>query len=308
MISKRTTPHDLRRCGTALGVGTVGSGGLTYGATRDKKKTAGVVGGGLAGQAAYQGAGYATTNYTRTRSGQSLRRSDLTDIASGKKPMGLLHPDLAEKKGWEKRMDQRRHHTATHTSGGSTNWKKVYREWPKDAPYSRASRVIGHTHNGKTGVALGAATTIGGAILGGHAARGKKQVVGKLYVKDHETSLTGLVGTGAGVALGAWGLGRSGMLGRALGHGINNAARGGNHNAFAVLQSAQAAQGVLRRGTAPGEHAMRQIRSIDRLIERVPAAIHPEIALAAGTLLVGNSSIRRDTYHPVNIKIRTGGF
>lgn len=139
---------------------------------------------------------------------------------------------------------------------------------------------------------------------------GRREPVSKLYVKDSKTSPMHVLGLGFGAAVGAWGFGRSGMLGAALGHGIKNATRSGNHNAFAALQSAQAAQGVLRRGTAPGEHAMRQIKSVDRLINRVPAAMRPEIALAAGTLLVGNNArnIRRDTYHPVNIRIRTGGF
>lgn len=307
VVVKRATPGDLRRWGTAIGVGTAAGGGGTYAATKDKRKTSGVVAGGLAGQGAYQAAGYATTNYTRARTGQSLRRSDLTQIARGEKKRGLLRADLADKKGWEARMDTRRRHTAAHTTDGKTNWAGVYRNWPKDQPYARASRVIGHTHNGRSGVLLGAAMTLGGAAAGGAAAR--RRPVRKLYVQDTKASPVRLLESAAGVGLAAWGLGRSPMVGRALGRGLKMARNSNNAYAVEALQRAQSAQGVLGRATAPGERALRSVRAVDQAINRVPRALRPDIALAAGTLLVGHAApIRQRSYHPVRINIRTRGY
>lgn len=149
-----------------------------------------------------------------------------------------------------------------------------------------------------------AALATGAGLFGLQAARTSN--VGKLYVKDERTSIPHLAGFGIGAALLAGGIGRSGMVGRALSHGIRSATHMDNGFAVQALQRAQMAQGVLRRATAPGEHAMRQIRAVDQAVNRVPAAIRPEIAMAAGALLINRSTpLRSSTYHPVNIRIRS---
>lgn len=197
--------------------------------------------------------------------------------------------------------------------------KGFYRNYPEELPAAPLKRKLGHMATGKTGIRnQGLAIAAGAvplAIAGAASTRGRKEKaskadVSKLYVRDQETSLPHLIGAGAGLALGAWGFGRSRMVGAALGRGIKMAQGHQNHTAVAALQQAQALQGILARGTAPGERALRQIRSVDQAVSRVPAALRPEIALAAGTLLVGHSRpIRRESYHPVNIRVRTfGGY
>jgi len=130
-----------------------------------------------------------------------------------------------------------------------------------------------------------------------------------LYVRDRQTSPVRAVETGAGLALGAWGLGRSRMLGAALARGVKQARTKDSQFALEALQRAQAAQGVLARGTAPGERHLRQIKAIDDAVRRVPSSIRPEVAAAAGMLLVAQGHpVRRTSYHPVNIRIRSGAY
>lgn len=121
----------------------------------------------------------------------------------------------------------------------------------------------------------------------------KSQLSKALYSQESKPSLLRYAGMGIGGGLTAWGLGRSGMLGSALGRGVKAATARGNTNALEALRLAQATQGLLRRGTAPGERGIRQIRALNTAINRVPASIRPEIAAASGIYLMGSS-------HPVN--------
>lgn len=142
--------------------------------------------------------------------------------------------------------------------------------------------------------------------VGTGASVGRREPVEKLYVRDQRTQPSHLIGAAAGLGLAAWGLGRSGIAGRALTRGVRAARAGNNGYAIEALQRAQAAQGVLRHATAPGERALRNIAAVDQAVNRVPAALRPEIAAAAGALLVGRSlPLRENTYHPVNINIRS---
>lgn len=130
-----------------------------------------------------------------------------------------------------------------------------------------------------------------------------------LYARDRGISPTHLVETGTGLAIGAWGLGRSRMLGAALGRGVKAANEHNNLRALEALQRAQAAQGALARGTARGERQLRQIRAVDDAVRRVPARLRPEVAAAAGMLLVAQGHpVRRDRYTPVTIRVRGGAF
>lgn len=289
--------------GWAISAGATGAAGLGGAeAARRKGKqeasenlVASTVGG-WAGQGAYQGATYGLKHSAiraERKAGLTRAQKD-KNLKPAKKEHGAFTTDMYR------------------------NYPKTKLDGKTPMPGWRQNRTAGWVGRGKLGNALGTAATAGGTLAGmryvnepKRGGTGKKQVVGKsLYVRDRQTSMTGLATTGAGLALGAWGLGRSGMIGRALSMGVKQATRRQNPYALTALQTAQAAQGVLRHGTAPGERALRQIRAVDRAVSRVPSAIRPEIALAAGTLLVGHSRpIRRDTYHPVNIRVRTaGGF
>lgn len=154
----------------------------------------------------------------------------------------------------------------------------------------------------------GAGAALGAAGMVHHQnGRGHKQQVAKLYVRDRQTSPVHVLETGAGLAVGAWGLGRSRMLGAALARGVKAARAKDSQYAVEALQRAQAMQGVLARTTAPGERHLRSIQAVDNAVRRVPASLRPEVAAAAGMLLVAQGHpMRRDTFHPVNIRIRGG--
>jgi len=276
-----------------------GGAGLGAGAgvkRRDKEKGREVQAatiGGWAGQGAYQGAGYGAKHVDLhvlgPKTTNSQRDKALKEV---KAKHGAFTPAME------------RNYPLKTKAGAAI-------------PGARIHRTLGWTHRGKIGTAVGASATAAGSAVGAKVVSGKgpnghgqKEHVKKLYVRDQQTSMTHLLGAGAGLALGAWGFGRSRMVGAALGRGIKVAQGHQNPYAIQALQAAQSLQGVLARGTAPGERALRQIRAVDQAVSRVPSALRPEIALAAGTLLVGHSRpIRRESYHPVNVRVRTfGGY
>lgn len=138
----------------------------------------------------------------------------------------------------------------------------------------------------------------------------RNEAFGKaLYARDRNVSAPRVLATGAGLGLTAWGVGRSAMVGRALGRGIKAAQGAQNQRAIDALQRAQALQGILAHGTAGGERRLRQIKAVDDAVRRVPASMRPEVAAAAGMLLVGQGHpVRRDRYTPVTIRVRGGAY
>ena len=128
-----------------------------------------------------------------------------------------------------------------------------------------------------------------------------------LYVRDRSSSKVRILESGVGLGLLGFGVGRSPMLGKALGIGLRQAKGADSRAATEALQLAQSAHGVLARGSARGERAVRQVKAVNQAIERVPTRLRPAVATTAGLLLIGNAHpIRRESYHPVNIRIRTG--
>lgn len=205
----------------------------------------------------------------------------------------------AKKKHWAK-------HGATSSSVPTTpaQEKAIYRNFPREFPAWKRQRALGYIGRGKIGRGVQAGFIAGGAF-------GADQLSKALYVHEQRVSPTRVLEAGAGLAIGAWGVGRSRMVGRALGHGLKAAGTRGNDRAVYALQAAQAAQGVLRRGTAPGERALRQIQQVDRAVSAVPASLRPEVATAAGLLLTGNAMpLRRERYTPVSrpIPVRAVGW
>ena len=118
--------------------------------------------GAAGGIAAHQGAGL----------GFTLRRMKVMDAHQG--------ADRAKVKAYNK--------TALPKGGmktGDPNWKKYWRNYPKDVPGGKTARVLSRTHGGKTGAAvlLGSATA-GGAT--GVAVSRKKDKVTKRDMSDKE--------------------------------------------------------------------------------------------------------------------------
>lgn len=206
----------------------------------------------------------------------------------------------------------RTHHHATgvpqNTKPDRAHAPKFYRTYPEGLPATKFKRSLGHMSGGR-GAAIQSAVIGTGAVLGGAAsARGKKQSVSKaLYIKDERPSILRTAEMGVGLGLAAWGLGRSGMVGRALARGIRYSAGRDDASAVRALQLAQAAQGSLRRGTAPGERQLRRVKAINDAINQVPRSIRPEVATAAGVLLAANAHpVRRQSYRPVGITGHVG--
>lgn len=123
---------------------------MTPGHRRETEAAGGALGA-AAGQGAYQAAGYQTKHFVdaRTRRGgkgvtpQQVRMQD-TVLKPLKKEFGMGLP-----KG----------------SPGRNN-VGYHRSYPKTLPYGKVIRTLGHTHEGRKGVAIGAAATLAGAGLG----------------------------------------------------------------------------------------------------------------------------------------------
>jgi hypothetical protein len=135
-----------------------------------------------------------------------------------------------------------------------------------------------------------------------HKAAQRRAAVGKaLYAREERVSPVRAVEMAGGLALGAWGAGRSKMVGAALARGVKMANTRGADRALYALKTAQVAQGSLKRGTAPGERALRQIQAVDRAVRAVPRPLRGDVATAAGLLLAGNATpVRRQSYTPVS--------
>ncbi|HEY5787494.1 MAG TPA: hypothetical protein VIT65_22240 [Microlunatus sp.] len=238
--------------------------------------------GGWAGQGAYQGVTY-----------------------------GLKHKALRANRGTTKAALNRKLKPVKAKHGAFT--PEMYRNYPTDAPAWRTNRALGHIARGKKGTAIGAATTATGAIGAAHLASRQgnqnKKVAKALYAREERLSPLRVLQLGAGAGLAAWGLGRSPVLGAALARGLKIATGKNNRDAMTALQYAMAAQGALRRGTAPAEHSLRQVRRINDAINRVPAALRPELAATAGLLLAGHAGpVHTTSYRPVSMTVRPRAY
>lgn len=112
---------------------------------------AGVAGAG-AGQGAYQSAGYAGKHVERKINNPKIYKNP------EKRNGGYTKPE------YKKAIEGAKDKYGKRVEGKVTDWKSVYRNFPKDVPGGRLVRTLSHTHGGKTGNAVGtAATVIGGA-------------------------------------------------------------------------------------------------------------------------------------------------
>jgi hypothetical protein len=178
-----------------------------------------------------------------------------------------------------------------------------------DPPFTtrESARMLGAMHHPKAIAASVRRTPLlyaPAAVLGGLAVQQsarRRNVRKALYAREERVSPVRAVEMAAGLGLGAWGAGRSKMLGAALARGVKMANTRGADRALYALKTAQVAQGSLKRGTAPGERALRQIQAVDRAVSAVPRPLRGDVALAAGLLLAGNATpVRRQSYRPVS--------
>lgn len=302
--------------------GAGGAAALSGGATRDQSDNvrrkrdavASTVYGGVGGQAAYQGAIFGSKLAEEKKTGTMF--NDPKTRRDYKDPK---HKEILE--GNRKGGGHKRAYGLKNPNVPS-DFKGYNRNYPLELPGARHVRTNAHLTTGKTGFAVGTAATVTGAALGlaahrkiaeremaGKAtARGKKEKVHKaLYVRERKPSLLRAAETGVGLGLAAWGLGRSGMVGRALARGVRFSQNRNDVSAVYALQLAQAAQGILRSGTAPAERNVRRIRAINQAINAVPRPIRPEVATAAGALLASHGHpIRRDSYRQVGVTGHVG--
>jgi len=120
-------------------------------ADRQKEKdVAAIAGGAVAGQGVYQGAGYGLKHYNQKTNFNRFKNS------KGKE---YLVP-----KGWSRSKYDR--FNSVHTAKYGNRTAKYMRKMPKEVPGSNIFHILGYTHRGKTGVALGTAATVGGAATG----------------------------------------------------------------------------------------------------------------------------------------------
>jgi hypothetical protein len=243
------------------------------------REMAGATVGSWAGQGAYQAAGY------------------------GAKHHGLRNLEPKTTKA------QRNKHLKPVKAKYGAYTPAMERNYPKHLPEASVHRTLGWTHRGKVGTAVGTAATAAGGAAGLHHARSKSTLGKALYQQERRTSPVRTLQTGAGLALAGWGLGHSGMLGAALARGVKAANQAGHDRALYALKTAQVAQGSLRRGTAPGERALRRIRAVDQAVRAVPAPLRPEIAAASGILLAARAQPMQNTsYRPVSTTYRVRSY
>lgn len=157
-------------------------------------------GGAAAGQGLYQEAGYSTKHHVdrHTRKGNpgvSAAQVKLQDKTL--KPLKAKH--------------------GMHLPHGSPGRDNVgyHRAYPTELPHGRAIRVLGHTHEGKLGIAIGAGATVGGAAFaagGAHHEMKKAAMPANPFLAKadstkppgHKSAKTAAVlGFGAGVTAGA---------------------------------------------------------------------------------------------------------
>jgi hypothetical protein len=155
--------------------------------------------------------------------------------------------------------------------------------------------------------ALATAAVGGGGLLLARPHRQTKSAA--LYERDKQTSPIRLTGTLAGLGLAGWGAPRLRMLGPALARGVKAAEAHDSAAAAEALRRAEQAAGALRAGTGHAEARMRQLSYVDAAVNKVPRSIRPEVATAAGVILIAQSHpVRRTSYRPVTMAPAQNGW
>jgi hypothetical protein len=216
------------------------------------------------------------------------------------------------------RENSPKHQLPKNAEIGDQRYRKFFRNMPTDLPGAKMKRTLSWTHTGTTGsLATGAVGVAGGLATIGAAQKHQQRKATKAWARESAVPLekalfvqqrqhTGrrILTAGAGLGLVGFGLGRSPMLGRALGLGLKRATSKDARTTADAIRLAQSAYGALARGTARGERQMRQVRAVNAAVNKVPAAIRPAVATTTGMLLLGHARNQgRSGYSPVNLKI-----
>jgi hypothetical protein len=288
---------------------SIGAGGVVGGTaagsrnTDHRKSTAAAAGGGaVAGQAAYYTTGFRAISRANRQKVKGQKEGHQGLSRAGQEKIWRAHrKEHGHSQGQPMTLDQQRN---------------VFGKYPDKLPGWRAQRLASHMQRGKYALAINAGTTAAGAALAGggytalRAHRNSNAHVGKaLYAREERLSPMRVLQFGAGAGLAAWGLGRSPIVGHALARGLRMAAGKNNQGAVTAMQYAIAAQGALRRGTAPAERSLRQVRRINDAINQVPSALRPELAATAGLLLAGHAGpLHTTSYRPVSMPVRPPAY
>lgn len=133
------------------GVAALGIGAL-HARDHDVREDAAGGAGALAGQGAYQYAGIrGSARIKRSVKANKLKGNDRKVLRRHRKAHGIPGGDF---RPGEVSSDQ---------------WTGFFRNYPKHLPDAKLRRVMGHTHGGRSGTALGAAATLAGGLAGAGA-------------------------------------------------------------------------------------------------------------------------------------------
>lgn len=276
-VGKKASARDLRRWGAGLTAGSVGGGTAVRVKTKSRERAERAVEGGLAGQAAYQAAGYGAKHH-------ALRR---------------LEPKTTRSQRDKALKPVKREH------GAFT--PKMERNYPSHLPEAKVHRTLGWTHRGKTGVAAGTALTLTGAGVATGAMhrhdRGRKVTAAKaMYgVQEAKTEPSRVLEAGVGGGLALYGLSRMKMVGSLARYGARIAERNGASpkQVDRVLSAAAAVGRGTKATTGAGEKQLRRVKALNNAIEQVPLALRPAVATTAGIMLVQHARpVRQEHFTP----------
>lgn len=139
------------------------------------------------------------------------------------------------------------------------------------------------------------------AQVGVQVDRGRRAVSKASYEREGGTDHGQRAKQLAGLGIAAWGIGRSGMVGRSLSRGIKYSQGRNDASMVRVLELAQASRGVLARATQPAEDQMRRLRALNVALNLVPRPIRGDAATMAGAILASHAHPDRGiSYHRVD--------
>lgn len=265
-----------------------------HGATEEAKEAAGATLGGWAAQGAYQGAGYGARNAARGIGGSKVPRHELPHLKADE----ANFPDPAERakraQNAKEREQLNRHHP-----------RKVdqKRNTPLHWHGAKTERILGRTHGGKTGTALGTALTLGGVALGAEAASSKKRPLSSSkvtkavtygYMEERRNKQRTAYQVG-GAALAAGGAAHL-QVGRAVARGQRYADASGRGKQY--RQGAD----VVRRGRNQVRNVSGQavtglrsrVPGFGTALSVIPPKLRPHAAIGGGALLAARGTPAHD--------------
>jgi hypothetical protein len=182
-IARAVKPSAMLSHQNFVGFAGAGAGaivaprGKTPQARKRSSTVRSAVAGGIGGQLAYQGAGYAASEGTRKRVGWYKRVGEVHDPVEHTK---IKHEQKMRGK-WRRAHQE----AGTWNTGAKTH----YRDFPLEHRGAKVLRAVAHTHGGRTGVATGTAATAAGALVGIHGAH--KRASSSSFGKRHRVEAAG---------------------------------------------------------------------------------------------------------------------